>query len=404
MKKILFIVLILFYSVGDSYGQTGKWTRIFPDGEDFYSIIKIGKDSILLGADYGRIYLSTDDGNRWVQIGIPGANSDNIFVKSLEYVEHNIIAGTYSGPVHNEKVGIFRSTNNGKLWERYLDGVDIYSLAYNDNFILTGTRNGLFLSTDNGKIWVYKDIGFKTYTDPVSIIDNHFVVATHLGILFSTDYGNNWVPSNIYGGSWDIIPFLVVGDDIYTSIYDDDMGIYVSKDKGENWNLVGSTQTYVGSLSINQGTIFAGGPGGIVYFSKDNGGSWYKSTVDTNWISDIITRLLVDGNDIFALFSGGRAYRAKISDLITDVKDEQMQANDISIYPNPAGDYIYLNSLLIEGVGGVLEYTILDLLGQNVQRSILTDSKIDISQLPTGVYCIVFSNSGKQIIKKFIKY
>jgi hypothetical protein len=86
-----------------------------------------------------------------------------------------------------------------------------------------------------------------------------------------------------------------------------------------------------------------------------------------------------------------------------DVKDEQNKA-DLFIYPNPARDYIHINSSLIEGSGGIYEYTIFDLLGQNVQRSVLNDSKIDISKIPTGVYSIVFTNGGKQIIQKFIKY
>ncbi len=87
--------------------------------------------------------------------------------------------------------------------------------------------------------------------------------------------------------------------------------------------------------------------------------------------------------------------------------EEQNNANmkyDVSIYPNPASDYIYINSPLLEGAEGIYEYTIFDLLGQNVQRSVLTDSKIDISKIPTGIYCIVFTNGGKQIMQKFIKY
>jgi len=110
--------------------------------------------------------------------------------------------------------------------------------------------------------------------------------------------------------------------------------------------------------------------------------------------------LFIDGEDIFA--SDGGAFRAKISDLITGIQDDA-PTSEISIYPNPASDYIYINSPLVEGSVGIYEYTIFDLLGQNVQRSVLTDSKIDISKIPTGAYCIVFFQWRKTNNSKIYK-
>jgi hypothetical protein len=85
-----------------------------------------------------------------------------------------------------------------------------------------------------------------------------------------------------------------------------------------------------------------------------------------------------------------------------DVKDEQNKA-DLSIYPNPAGDYIYINSPLIDGIGGEWEYQIYDLLGNCVQSGVIESDKISISQLSTGFYTVRFFNDGKQIVEKMMK-
>jgi hypothetical protein len=121
----------------------------------------------------------------------------------------------------------------------------------------------------------------------------------------------------------------------------------------------------------------------------------------------MVTGFIVKGDYVFISALRDDHYedifRAKIPDLITSIQDDA-PSSEISIYPNPASDFIYINSHLVVGAGGIYVYTIFDLLGQNVQRSVLTDSKIDISKIPTGIYSIVFSNCGKQIIQKFIKY
>ncbi len=72
---------------------------------------------------------------------------------------------------------------------------------------------------------------------------------------------------------------------------------------------------------------------------------------------------------------------------------------DVSLYPNPASDEITLSSTeLLTG------YTIHNVIGKTVRRGVFSDSyKLNVSDLPFGVYFLTVEANNKQTIKKFIK-
>lgn len=78
---------------------------------------------------------------------------------------------------------------------------------------------------------------------------------------------------------------------------------------------------------------------------------------------------------------------------------EENEFNEISISPNPALDYICL-----ENADQVTEITILDAAGK-VMTGLhnWTDSRIDISRLPKGLYFLQLMSDGYSTTQKFIK-
>jgi len=82
--------------------------------------------------------------------------------------------------------------------------------------------------------------------------------------------------------------------------------------------------------------------------------------------------------------------------------DEDPQVTQPRIYPNPARDYVYFNSSLIDGAG-VWQYQIYDILGNCVQNGMIESNKINISQLSSGFYTVRFFNAGKQVVEKLMK-
>jgi hypothetical protein len=372
-------------------------------------------------------------------------------------VEQAILATNGETLLVGSDWGLYSSINNGdsweKIWEDFSMGTNNTLLARNNNIWIG--RGMIILSTNNGENWSLVPIK-PDYYPTVAIIfiranENHIFAATHDdGVYTSTDNGFNWTKTNFPVNDVEIGSMAVSGNNIYVGTILP-YNLWISNDNGVTWRLGNSpTNTAIHSLIADGNDIFAGTHFDGVYLSTDSCSTWTKTSLPDFYVSWMgisgeylllvadnktfvnflclstdrgsswkqiklprprVTDFIVKDDYVFISANRGDHYgdhykdifRAKISDLITDIQDDA-PSSEISIYPNPASDYIYINSPLVVGAGGIYEYTIIDLLGQNVQRSVLTDSKIDISKIPTGAYCIVFSNGGKQIIQKFIKY
>ena len=76
--------------------------------------------------------------------------------------------------------------------------------------------------------------------------------------------------------------------------------------------------------------------------------------------------------------------------------DDQNQL-DISIYPNPTSDIVY-----IDGNYTQLKVVVYDILGKQVMKESITNS-IDISQLEKGVYILQLSDGVKLTTQRIIK-
>jgi hypothetical protein len=72
--------------------------------------------------------------------------------------------------------------------------------------------------------------------------------------------------------------------------------------------------------------------------------------------------------------------------------------NTTSLYPNPAGDYI-----TIDTKGKTFSATIFNSLGQIVQLTQLNEKKIGISSLKKGVYFMHINFQNHATVKKFVK-
>ncbi|MDZ7847577.1 MAG: T9SS type A sorting domain-containing protein [Owenweeksia sp.] len=112
--------------------------------------------------------------------------------------------------------------------------------------------------------------------------------------------------------------------------------------------------------------------------------------------------LPVSGNNYILFGSGFRNSRDGSNQTITYVSKlaaptiglrENLHTATVSIYPNPAGDY-----LLVEGLkNGPASLTIHDLSGRTVlETQVFPNRKLDISQLQTGNYLIYFEGQLMQ--------
>ncbi|MCK4655219.1 MAG: hypothetical protein KAU01_12325, partial [Candidatus Cloacimonetes bacterium] len=119
-------------------------------------------------------------------------------------------------------------------WESiYYSENSIHCIAINSiGYLFTGTQNGIYRSTDNGVIW---DIIFDTFVvGSIEINSQDDIYASPGPIYFSSDNGDNWDTLNYPETSISHI-FINSENNILVGFWG---GIYKSNDNGANWELV----------------------------------------------------------------------------------------------------------------------------------------------------------------------
>ena len=86
---------------------------------------------------------------------------------------------------------------------------------------------------------------------------------------------------------------------------------------------------------------------------------------------------------------------AEIANPVTDTLSvSDINAESISVYPNPANDVVYIN-------GDVVAYEIYDLVGKMVKKTSTNIDKIPVTDLETGIYMMrIFTRSGDIVTRK----
>gem|GEM_PF-2087515 len=400
MYKYIIMISILFFPLSLANAQYDPWVNVTNGLIVEQAILATNGETLLVGS-FWNLHSSINYGDSWEKIW---EESTMGLVSSLFARNNYIWIG--SGM-------IILSTNNGENWSMvpikpdYYPTVSIHFIKANENHIFAATRDdGVYTSTDNGFNWTKTNF-------PVNDVEISSMAVSGNNIYVATIFPNNLWISNDNGVTWRlgnsptniaIHSLIDDGNDIFAGTHYD--GVYLSTDSCSTWTKI-LPDFYVHWMGISGEYLLLVADNktseNFLCLSTDRGSSWKQIKSPR----PMVTGFIVKGDYVFISAINDDRYedifRAKISDLITGIQDDA-PTSEISIYPNPASDYIYINSPLLEGAGGIYEYTIINLLGQNVQRSVLTDSKIDISKIPTGAYSIVFSNGGKQIIQKFIKY
>jgi serine protease AprX len=103
---------------------------------------------------------------------------------------------------------------------------------------------------------------------------------------------------------------------------------------------------------------------------------------------------LMGGNQKFSLIASSQNMSA------LGVNDATMVENEISIYPNPAQDFIYFkNNNLVEAT-----VSILDMTGRIIVKETIKDGRMSVQSLKSGSYLAVYKDKkGKEITLKFLK-
>jgi hypothetical protein len=249
--------------------------------------------NIIYAATHYGIMLKDETG-KWFQVG----NNKSDFMSFItDPNDHNKLYGS-GHPPDGGNMGFVISEDGGENWQqKSLPGVDFHGLAISpsDPNIFYGWiasssdgKRGLFLSSDNGETWQQQqenglnETPLNLVVDPVD--DKIVFATTRLGIYESKDQGNNWELITTNSDN-PIVGLLLVKKDEKVLMYgyqvsDGNSGIVKSEDYGKTWNLVTSDIEGIILYLVNapsQPEIFyAANDKNTVFKSVDSGKTWEK--------------------------------------------------------------------------------------------------------------------------------
>lgn len=188
-------------------------------------------------------------------------------------------------------------------------------------------------------------------------------------------------------------------DDAYVNIGGPKVTFYVGDNYGgnESFKVNGENTKIIANIMIQKGK-----------FKVDSGGSISRSTFMIGWY--VIEKLEANGKYTYWDKYNCSIPVSSIASMTENVIlkrsiPSENQLNDFIIYPNPANNEVWigLNSFKRQQVTLVL----LDMLGKTVQQQVIQNTnavpyRLDVANLPTGLYPIKVQVKGQRaLMKKF---
>lgn len=252
----------------------------------------------------------------------------------------------------------------------------------NENNVLLSQNNEVYKTTDGGQNWSPSESGLEVLEKDVDYIyditknpfnKDQLLLSTTQGIFISNDAGVKW--TQIYSGN-------VINKAEFSSY--------------KNGVIVATSNFMNGS-----GDGYAYPPSQVrIVYSKDFGQTWKEvSPGKLGYLfseSAAIDFLDDEKADIYFSTSDLGLIKYQINLETLGANNNSLSKAELVIYPNPTSDYINISD------DNVKETSIVDFTGKILLKS--TSKKIDLSNLPKGVYILNATlSNGKSISKKIIK-
>ncbi len=217
---------------------------------------------------------------------------------------------------------ILLSSDNGETWDviltTFTEGA--IGVGLNDEIYIAGNSE-VWYSYDYGNSWNRSEIYFTALdsTQVSTVIfgieidkDGSVYLGTMNGVFRSDDRGNNW--KRLVKGMFiqDIRSLLISSNNkIFAGSNSSVNGIYVSTNKGENWQDVNMTsmdgQIFFALAEDSLGNLYAGGIEKLL-FSNDDGNTWEIISYVNSHFTDV---LLDKNNYIYTTFADGGMFLSK---------------------------------------------------------------------------------------------
>ena len=397
MEKYLVIIIILTAFTFTSNAQPAGWSiQPSPSTQNLRGIAFSSVNTWIAVGDAGKILRSSDAGITWTNISSPVPDA----LRAVSLHGNIGLAVGISGR-------IIRTTDGGLNWiaETRPTTKNLYSVSMSNSLaVITGEEGTILVSLDDGLTWVPNGAGTASILFGVSVngstavaVGGQGVVAfggaggwgltvpgSQLTFFYSTSFvtgSTGWAVGSTAAASGNVI------------IHSTDFGaVWTSQTAPTTEQLFG-----VSFPTINLGTA-VGGNGTIIHTS-DGGLNWVNQTSGTSQILNAVS--FADTQLGIAVGNGGTILRTTTNGVITSV-DENLFHNKITLYPNPANDFITLNIGI--STNDDLEINIYNILGDKVRSEMAKENyqNIYIGDLNSGIYLVSVKSKSLTVNQRLI--
>ena len=106
--------------------------------------------------------------------------------------------------------------------------------------------------------------------------------------------------------------------------------------------------------------------------------------------------------EVVAFYENGKSSIGVAKHLNSEENINEVETNNINIYPNPVNDRLYIETEL-----GIEEVSVFDVFGRSIvaesQSHKVTKTSVDLSGLNTGIYFVKINTEKENIVKRIIK-
>lgn len=365
---------------GETWFETNNGLSAVP-----VNSLAINGNAIIAATDGLGAFGSQDLGSNWTQSGLDSGRITSALIHKGKFF------------IGDQQNGVMSSSDQGATWEKMSEGISdvrVNALASNGQYLFAGS-DAVYYSPNEGLAWERSPVAFKT---EFIAAKGEYIFAgnSDLGLLRSTDLGATWEEKSSGKSINDTVTSIDFGENLTFAASTG--GLYISADHGNFWTLQNGdlTNPYVNIVKTRDDFVFIGTESGL-YRSNDDGLHWKNLTF--NLPAKNISTIEFDNYYAYVGTKNNGVFRAPINS-VTSAQDEPGAAPDITLYPNPASEFVTLRLKDKGEHGGYAQ--VIDLLGVvalNVKVRGSMEQRIDVSSLPAGAYFVRFNGASAMFIK-----